>query len=107
MALLTTQQRTQVWRAIMRRWSMDHTECSLLSAALYNPVSDTGVIAEIDAWRDSHAGNVAPDTVGFNGAINPTARAVLSANQKTDIFLAVVAMSRGIDYVRSVFGEVD
>lgn len=105
MALLSVTDRTRIWRALQRRWSNDRDSCNATKYQLYNPATDTGAIADVDAWRDSRTGLTAPDTVGFNGAFNASYRALFTPNQKTDIFIAVVAMSRGVEYLRSVFGD--
>lgn len=107
MAVLSIADRTRIWRGLMRRWSRDGVVCSFLKSDLYNPANNTGAIADVDNWRDSHAGNVAPDTVGFNGALAVAMRSALSATQKTDILIADAAMVQGVDYLKSVYGEVD
>lgn len=90
----------------MRRWSNDRVPCGFTKFDLYNPQADTGAIADIDEWIDTHQGTTG-DTVGANGSLEVGMRSALSADQKTDILIGVVAMRRGIDYLRSVFGEVD
>lgn len=107
MALLTVADRTRVFRGLMRRWSNDRTSCAFTKPDLYNPTANTGAIADTDVWQDTHAGTTSADTVGYNGSLTVAMRAALTANQKTDVFLAVAAMRRGIDYLKSVFGEVD
>ena len=107
MAEMSIADRTKVWRGLMRRWSNDRSECGITKYQLYNPADNTGVIAEVDAWVDTHQGNTTADNVGMNGAINLTARGILSVDQKSDVMIAVIAMRRGIEYLRSVFGEVD
>lgn len=107
MAELSVQDRTRVWRGLMRRWSTDRVPCGFTKLDLYNPQANTGAIASVDAWVDTHQGNTTPDNVGMNGALSVPMRSALSAEQKTDILIAVVAMRRGIEYLRSVFGEVD
>ena len=106
MALLSTADRTRVWRGLMRRWSNDRTSCNFLKAQLYSS-TDTGLIADTDAWIETHSGNTSLDTVGFNGALNVAYRALPTVDQKTDIFLATAAMRRGPAYLKSIFGEVD
>lgn len=91
----------------MRRWSRDKTTCQFTKQDLYNPASDTGAVSDVDVWVDTHQGNVSPDTVGMNGALSVGMRSALSVEQKTDILIAVVAMRRGVEYLKSVFGEVD
>ena len=107
MALLSIADRTRVWRGLMRRWSADLTTCAFSKLDLYNPTANTGAIADTDGWQDTHSGNTSADTVGYNGSLTVAMRTALTANQKTDVFLAVAAMRRGIDYLKSVFGEVD
>lgn len=72
----------------MRRWSSDHVPCGFTKFDLYNPNTDTGAVANVDTWVDTHQGNTTPDNVGMNGALS-------------------VAMRRGIEYLKSVFGEVE
>lgn len=91
----------------MRRWSRDGAACSFIKDELYDPVTDTGMIADIDAWVDSRAGLTAPNNNGFNGAISASYRSKASADQKTDLLIAVAAMRRGINYLRSIFGETE
>lgn len=107
MALLSIADRTRIWRALQRRWSNDLTPCAFTKLQLYDPVANTGAITECDNWIDTHGGNVSADTVGFNGALNVTIRALLTVNQKTDLFLTTAAMRRGLAYVQSVFGETE
>jgi hypothetical protein len=107
MAVLSIADRTRIWRGLMRRWSADQVVCSFLKNDLYNPSDDTGAVADVDNWRDAHSGNTSVDTVGFNGALSVAMRSALSAEQKTDLLIADAAIVRGVDYLRSVFGEVD
>lgn len=107
MAALSIADRSRIWRGLMRRWSQDLTGCTFSKSDLYNPSNNTGVVADVDAWVDTHSGNIAPDTVGMNGSLTIAMRAALSAEQKTDLLIAVAAMRRGIEYLKSVFGEVD
>ena len=107
MALLSVSDRTRVWKGLMRRWSNDLTSCAFTKLDLYNPTLNTGAIADTDSWIDTHGGNTTPDNVGFNGSLTVAMRAAMTVNQKTDMFLATAAMRRGIDYLRSVFGDID
>jgi hypothetical protein len=91
----------------MRRWSRDSVACPFLKGALYNPGADTGAVASVDTWVDTHSGTTSADTVGINGALTAAMRTALTAEQKSDLIIAVVAMRRGVDYLKSVFGEVD
>lgn len=107
MAAMSVADRTRVWRGLMRRWSADAVACAFLKQALYNPADNTGAVADVDNWVDTHGGTTTPDSVGLNGALAVAMRSAMSANQKSDLLIAVVAMRRGIDYLKSVFGEVD
>lgn len=107
MAAMSVADRTRVWRGLMRRWSRDGVACPFLKGALYNPTANTGSVAGVDDWVDTHSGTSSADTVGMNGALAAAMRTALSTNQKSDLLIAVVAMRRGIDYLKSVFGEVD
>jgi len=92
----------------MRRWSKDGALCNFTKQALYNPQTDTGAIASVDTWIDTHQGNTTLDNIGMNGSLSIAMRSALSAEQKTDILIAIAAMRRGAEYLRSVFGqEVD
>ena len=106
MAALSVSDRQRVYRGLMRLWSRDGVTCDFSKAQLYDPVGNTGVVAETDDWIDGHSG-LTGDTIGYNGALNVTMRAALTIDMKTDLFLAVAAMRRGLDYVRRVLGEVD
>lgn len=107
MAVLSVQDRTRVWRGLMRRWSADGVTAPFSKYDLYNPNTNTGAVADTDQWIDTHQGTTSPDTVGYNGSLSVPMRTALSLNMKTDLFLAVAAMRRGLAYVRSIFGEVD
>ncbi len=107
MAALSTQDRTRVYRALMRRWSQDRVTCTFMKAQLYDAAANTGAIADCDNWIDTHAANTTPDNVGFNGALAAPMRSALTIDQKTDLFLIVAAMRRGVDYVRNIFGGTE
>lgn len=107
MANLSIADRTRIWRGLMRRWSSDRVSCGFTKLDLYNPQTNTGAIASVDTWVDTHQGNTTPDNIGMNGSLSVAMRGALSAEQKTDILIAVVAMRRGIEYLKSVFGEMD
>ena len=75
---------------------------------LYNPATNTGAVADTDNWQDTHGGNVALDTIGYNGTLSLEARTGLTLSQKGLLF-AVNALARtgNIDLLRRVLGEVD
>ncbi len=107
MAALSIADRTRVWRGLMRKWSAERTLCAFGKFELYDPAGNTGAVATTDDWIDSHAGLNSGDTVGYNGSLDVTVRAALTTDMKTDLFLAVAAMRRGVDYIRRLLGEVD
>ena len=91
----------------MRRWSNDRTSCAFTKLDLYSPITNTGAIVDTDSWIDTHGGNTTADNIGFNGALTVAMRAAMTIDQKTDMFLATAAMRRGLEYLRSVFGDID
>ena len=107
MANMTVADRTKVWRGLMRRWSKDAVSCAFLKYDLYNPGNDTGAVADVDVWVDTHNGTTSGDSVGMNGALTVGMRSAMLADQKADLLIGVVAMRRGVEYLRSVFGDID
>jgi hypothetical protein len=107
MATLSIADRTRIWRGLMRKWSSERALCPFPKFDLYNPTANTGSVATTDDWIDAHGSNVSPDTIGYNGSLIVAMRSALSADMKTDLFLAVAAMRRGGDYIRRLLGEVD
>lgn len=107
MADMSILDRTRVYRGLMRRWSKDNVPCSFTKTQLYSPSTNTGAVAAVDTWVDTHQGTATTDNVGMNGALTAQMRTALSAEQKTDLMIAILAMRRGLSYLVSVFGEVD
>lgn len=107
MANLSVTDRSRIWRGLMRRWSKDSQTCSFIKTQLYDPTTNTGAISDVDTWIDTHQGNTTTDNIGMNGSISVSMRNALTAEQKTDILIAVAAMRRGLEYIKSIFGEVD
>ena len=107
MAALSVSDRTRVWRGLMRKWSNERLLCGFSKFELYDSGANTGAIAETDDWIDSHSANTSADTVGFNGSLKVGMRATLAPDMKTDLFIAVAAMRRGVEYIRRLLGEVD
>jgi hypothetical protein len=109
MAALSIADRTRIWRGLMRRWSHPDSRqtCAFTKFDLYNPTANTGAIADTDNWIDTHGGNTAPDTVGFNGALTVAMRAALTLAMKTEMFVAVAAMRVSPEFARRLLGEVD
>lgn len=109
MAALSTQDRTRIWRGVMRYWSREReTTGAFTKFDLYNPSANTGAIADLDNWLDTHGGNTTPDNVGANGALSSTMRAELTTLQK-GLLVAVIALARtgNIDLLRRVVGETE
>jgi len=91
----------------MRHWSNERIPCAFIKSELYNAQADTGMIADVDSWIDTRQGINAPDTVGFNGCFNVSYRNKPSVDQKTEIFLMIAAMRRGVEFARRIFGETE
>lgn len=105
MAALNVSDRTRIWRGLMRYWSAlppsdADKSVSATKFELYNPSNDTGCIADIDNWVDTHGGTTA-DTVGANGAINVSYRSKFTTGQKAIILVAVVCMRTGNEAILS------
>lgn len=109
MAALTVQQRTQIWRGLMRYWSAERETCAFTKYALYNPANNTGAIADIDNWIDTHGGNTTSDSDGANGALSTEMRSALTTAQKGFLMMCVVAARTGNVEIlkRAVAAEVD
>lgn len=115
MAALTVTQRTQIWRGLMRAWSkIPHSDpnfevTNFTKYQLYNPNDDTGAIAELDNWFDTHSGNTTTDSVGANGSINTTMRSAMTLKQKGLMTIGIIAMRSGsIEVLKLALGtDVD
>lgn len=111
MANLSVAIRTQIWRGSMRYWSdlpADDVDKPINATKfeLYNPSNNTGMIADIDAWIDTHTGNTTDDNVGLNGAINASYRTKFSVGQKGFIVMAVAAARTGnLDILKRAIGK--
>jgi hypothetical protein len=109
MAALPVATRTQILRGLMRYWSAQHESVGggIVKNNLYNPVADTGMIAELDTWIDSHGGATG-NTTGINGAISEPCKSGLTTAQKGFAFALVALVRTGnMDSARAVVGEVD
>lgn len=112
MAALSVADRTKVWKGLMRYWSAlpsgdSDKGVSASKFELYNPGNDTGCIADVDNWFDTHTGNTSSDTVGMNGAINASYRSKFTVGQKGLIALAIAAMRTGnANLLRGALGQV-
>lgn len=92
MAALSVQDRTRIWRGLMRKWSKEGVTLSFTKYALYDPIANTGAVADVDNWLDARAG-LTGDTVGYNGCFAANMRAALNTSQKA-FMLCVVAACR-------------
>lgn len=114
MAALSIAVRTQIRRGCMRYWSnlpSGDTDKSVSATKyeLYNPNDNTGMIADVDNWIDTHSANTSADTVGLNGGINANYRAKFTTGQKGVVVMAVSAARTGnLNLLRGALGtEVD
>lgn len=110
MAALSVADRTRILRGLMRYWSAPDTRQSAPFSKfdLYNPVANTGAVADTDNWQDTHGGNTSADSVGFNGALAANMRTGLTLQMKGELFVAIaLARTGNIELLRRVFGEVD
>lgn len=92
---LSTAQREQVWRGLMRYWSSqeepigDVTKQELLTA-----------VGDVDDWIESSQAN-------FNASLSNPFKSEATAEQKTLVFVAVAAMRQGPAFARTILGELD
>lgn len=108
MAALSIQDRTRVWRGLMRYWSSTKEAIGAVTKSdLYNPTANTGVVADTDNWIDTHGATTTADSVGYNGALAVAMRSALTTPQKTLIFCAVACMRVSPAFARQLLGEVD
>lgn len=94
MATLTTAQRQQVWRGLMRYWSQKTEELVLNKADLQAAVDAT------DTWIETNQ-------TGFNNALPTAAKTNLTATQKTLLFCIVAALRVSKIFAIRLVGEVD
>ena len=109
MAELTVESRTKIWRGLMRFLSRNAASfpvTGLTKFDLYNPATNTGGIAETDAWIDTHGGNTC-NTTGFNGGLTEPYKGNAGLALKTLVFCAVAAFRVSESFARLIFGEVD
>lgn len=111
MAALSTNERSNIWRGLMRYWSTlpigdADRSIAALKTEIYNPANNTGMIADIDGWVDTHSANTTSDSVGLNGAINSSYRAKFTTGQKGLALMAVVAMRTGnVEILKRALGQ--
>ena len=94
MAELTTEQRQQVWRGLMRYWSRLREPMALSKSDLQAAIDAT------DTWIDDNQ-------VSFNNALPAAAKTNLTAAQKTVLFCVVAARRVDVGFAKKLLGEVD
>lgn len=103
---LTVQQRTQVWRVLMRHWSANNAPTpGVTKFDLYNPTTDTGAIVSADLWLDTNQGATTSGP-GYNSALPAAVRTNLTSGQKALILTAVTLMRYDVALLRRALGEV-
>lgn len=105
MALLTTQERTEIFIALSR-WASDNREQlpNIIKNDLYNASTNTGAIAETDIWIDGNSGNSITVNEGYNATLNIIVRSNFSAFLKTVLFVAVAARRVNLKTLETVLG---
>ncbi len=105
MAALSVSDRTKIYRGVMRYWSAKREACAFTKPDLYSPSGNTGIIADLDNWIDTHSGTTSADTVGANGALTVPMRAALTTEQK-GFLVAVIALLRtgNVELLKAVVG---
>ena len=95
MATLTTEERNQIWRGLMRYWSGTNTAIPITKPELSDAITET------DIWVDNNQAS-------YNTALPDAARNNLSADAKTLLF-AVVAIRRtgDVELLKKLLGSVD
>jgi len=111
MAALSVATRTRLWRGLMGWWTVhDHAVLQPFSGIskynIYNPTTDTGLIAEGDNWADTHAGNTC-NTTGFNGAISEPCKSGLTAATKGFVFAMIVLARYDPEMCKSILGHMN
>ena len=94
MAELSVEDRTRVWRGVMRWWSSERETIGLSKDDLLAAINAT------DAWIDDNQAS-------FNTALPQAARDNLTTAQKTLLFCVVALARVSIAFLRKVVGEVD
>lgn len=97
MAKLTTENRQQIWRGLMRYWSTDRHSCTIIKADLQAAVNAT------DDWIDDNQFLI-------DATLPAAARGGLTETQKMLLFCAVALLRVDTDtasLLRRVIGEVD
>ena len=94
MATLSTEDRTRIWRGLMRVWSANRTTVALSKTDLQAAVNTT------DTWIDDNQAS-------FNSALPAAAQSGLTSTQKTLLFCAVALARVSIAFLQRLFGGLD
>jgi hypothetical protein len=100
MAVLTTAQRQQVWRGLMRYWSNERIEVAVSKTDILDAIDNT------DAWIEGHQKGVL-DTIGYDDALPANFKANATAVQKDELLCCVAARRVSEDFLRRLVGGVD
>lgn len=95
MAVLTTGERQEVWRGVMRYWSSLRELIAVLSKD-----DLLGAVNATDTWINDNAAS-------YVAALPAAAQTNLSGTQKTVLFCAVALRRVSKAFAKAVFGEVD
>jgi hypothetical protein len=95
MALLTDEQRAQVWRGTMRFWSQLREP-----VGAFNKTDLRSAVNATDQWIEDNAAS-------YNAALPEPFRSEATAAQKTLLFCAVAAMRVSLNFARKLFGGLD
>ena len=111
MAALSVETRTRLWVGLMRWWSVhDHAVIQPFSRIakndIYSPVENTGLVAQVDNWIDTHAGNICT-TVGCNGAILEPCKSGLTTDTKGFVLAVIVLARYDPEMCKNILGNID
>jgi hypothetical protein len=111
MAVLSVATRTRLWKGFMRWWSVhEHAVEQPFSAIakydVYNPNTNTGLVADADNWADTHSGNTCT-TVGFNGALAEPCKSGLTVATKGFVLSMIVLARYNPELCKNVLGDID
>lgn len=101
---LTIEERTKVWRGIMRLMSSYPSlfvwDGDLTKFDLYDPSLNSGAIADADNWTEANQSS-------FVSSLDQAFRDGTSAEIKVLILCAIVAMRVSEDFARKILGGLE
>lgn len=111
MAALSIATRTRLWKGLMRWWSVhehaiEQPFVTMSKNDIYNPNTNTGLIADVDNWVDTHSGNSC-NTTGFNGALQEPCRSELIAGTKGFVMSMTVLARYNPELCKNILGDID